>query len=579
MTSCRSRSSRSAWKRASSPTAIRPRSSSASSRMRSTSTRTWPASQPPSSSCAEVLGVDLAGGGRSGRRLGGESLARRPAGPIPGGLRRLGEPARRRSADDADPSGKALVPPLELRTVRRPGRRAPDGRACSRSSGPLSSMSTRRPPARSGPRHDVDADLAVTPALVDLPAGADARHFLEAQGLGWTYDLAARRGRGDGHQDPHRGAPRPADERGTTGSSWSASRSGKDHGAAVASLLDAHRYTRGLDLLPPGTATNVTDEAPEAAGRLDVQALFDSEFDRPVVPPPKKPPARTLPPVAASCARRRPAPSRSRSDSRRHGPRSRRRRGRPRARALARGEPGALAGDLGHVVLRPDELGERRLAAAAPRRHQLPPRLVHRLRPRGGPAPHAPGGASPLRDPPGLDVRASRRQRRPRPPREHADRHLRAGRDPDSVPLLDPDASDVAPDEDAEEQASDVGAIYGATPHIRELRLRPVDDTLSGAERPLLAARRPGRADVRSRPDDGTGPSRPRRSSRRTPGTRPSSSGRTTSGGGRRRPARSRRGATWRTTSTRCPATPTRRRQRSRSGPSSTASWPRTRGC
>ena len=54
---------------------------------------------------------------------------------------------------------------------------------------------------------------------------------------------------------------------------------------------------------------------------------------------------------------------------------------------------------------------------------------------------------------------------------------LDAWKSPDSVPQLDPDASDVAPDEDAEEQASDVGAIYGATPHIRELRLRPVDDT------------------------------------------------------------------------------------------------------
>ena len=49
--------------------------------------------------------------------------------------------------------------------------------------------------------------------------------------------------------------------------------------------------------------------------------------------------------------------------------------------------------------------------------------------------------------------------------------------DKDAVPLLDPDASDVVPDEKVEEQASDVGAIYGATPHIRELRLRPVDNT------------------------------------------------------------------------------------------------------
>ena len=57
-------------------------------------------------------------------------------------------------------------------------------------------------------------------------------------------------------------------------------------------------------------------------------------------------------------------------------------------------------------------------------------------------------------------------------------RDLRAlWRNVDAVPVLNPDASDAPPSDQVAEQASEVGAIYGATPHIRELRLRPVEDT------------------------------------------------------------------------------------------------------
>ena len=69
-------------------------------------------------------------------------------------------------------------------------------------------------------------------------------------------------------------------------------------------LLEAHRYTRGLELLPPGTATNVTDQAPDGAGRLDVGALFDAEFDRPAPPPRRR---------QDSATRRRPPTSAGRS--------------------------------------------------------------------------------------------------------------------------------------------------------------------------------------------------------------------------------------------------------------------------
>ena len=69
----------------------------------------------------------------------------------------------------------------------------------------------------------------------------------------------------------------------------------------------------------------------------------------------------------------------------------------------------------------------------------------------------------------------------------------------DAVPLLDPDSTDVPPDDTVEEQASDVGEVYGATPHIRELRLRPVDDR-SRADRPLRPAAGLRRAAVRAGP-------------------------------------------------------------------------------
>ena len=287
--------------------------------------------------------------------------------------------------------------------------------------------------------------------------------------------------------------------RATTGCSCSASPAGSEHGEAVSALLEAHRYTRGLDLLPPGTATNVTDDAPEAAGRLDVQALFDSEFDRPA--------AAAQAPGRSAGGRRRP-PHRARAVAlalglagdtaldRTAG------RGRRRARAGARGEPGALAGDLGLVVLRPDELGERRLAAPRRGRPGVAPELVHRLRARRGPAPDAPRRPAPLRDPPGLDVRAAARAapssttsrtrcstssptgRTTR--RRAAARSGRLGRGAGRARR----GAGVRRRRDLRRDA----AHPRAAPASRR-RHAP------RAERPLLAAARPGRAAVRARPD------------------------------------------------------------------------------
>ncbi len=329
---------------------------------------------------------------------------------------------------------------------------------------------------------DVDADLAFSPALVDLPAAADARGFLEAQGLGWTYDLGLAEAAGMVIRISIASLPdRPGagyDRLVVLGVAG-----GKEHGGAVGALLDAHRYTRGLDLLAPGTATNVTDEAPEAAGRLDVQALFESEFDRAVQPPipptPKTPPAQKVKPVGMM----RSAPA--------------------RALALALGIDGETALDRAQGAEGP----EHELSRAA--NQVLWPATwgtwfsdqmswVHDGAPLLEPADltvlrawftdvvRAEGPLPTLRvgrHPYGILPVSTFDPRTGGAVLDHLENTLidifGYWQNPDSVPLLDPDASDVAPDEDVEEQASDVGAIYGATPHIRELRLRPVDDTHS----------------------------------------------------------------------------------------------------
>ena len=326
----------------------------------------------------------------------------------------------------------------------------------------------------------VDPELAVTPALVDLPTGADASHFLEAQGLGWTYDLVAAEAAGMVVRIPIAELP----DRPTTGYDRIVVvgvAAGSDHDEEVAALLEAHRYTRGLDLLPPGTATNVTDEAPEAAGRLDLDGLFDSEFDRPVQQPDRGPPARlprkpAKPPDLLSAA---PA----------------------EAVAMAFG----LAGDTALHRAAGAEDPEPELARAA--NQALWPAtwdtwfsdqmswvsdgspllglddisflrswFVDYVRAEG-PLPTLRVGRHPY----GILPVSTFERRDGNAVLDHLENTLldifAAWQNRDSVPLLDPDASDVAPDEEAEEQASDVGAIYGATPHIRDLRLRPVDDT------------------------------------------------------------------------------------------------------
>ena len=142
----------------------------------------------------------------------------------------------------------------------------------------------------------VATPLTATPALVELPEGADARGFLDAQGLGWMHDLAAAEAAGMVIRIPL-SASRSRPSRGYDRLVVIGAALGTGHDAALQDLFDAHRYTRGLELLPPGTPTNVTADSPDGVGTLDVGALFDAEFARAETAP--KPPARgdrTLPP-------------------------------------------------------------------------------------------------------------------------------------------------------------------------------------------------------------------------------------------------------------------------------------------
>jgi hypothetical protein len=324
--------------------------------------------------------------------------------------------------------------------------------------------------------NDVDPELAVTPALVDIPAGADAQAFLEAQGLGWAHDLDAAETAGMVIRIPISALPdRPSagyDRLLVVGVA-----AGKEHGGEVGALLDAHRYTRGLDLIPPGTATNVTDQAPEAAGELDVQALFESEF--PASEPrgkdsltrgPGKPVGlmRSTPAGAVALALGLPA-------------------GTAVDRALGADDPEPELSRAANQALWPatwEAWLSEQMCWADDHTPLLGADTIAFLRGwftdfvrAEGPLPTLRVGQNPY----GLLPVSTFEHRDGGAVLDYLENTLvdllGAWRDLDSVPCLDPDASDVAPGENAAEQASDVGAIYGAVPHVRELRLRPVVDT------------------------------------------------------------------------------------------------------
>ena len=107
----------------------------------------------------------------------------------------------------------------------------------------------------------VRPDLVMAPNLADLPAGAGARELLTAQGLDWTVDLDAAIGAGMAVRVPWEripGAPMVTELLAV------GVRGARDDASGLAALLDAHRFTDGVELVPPGTPTNNTETA--AAG-------------------------------------------------------------------------------------------------------------------------------------------------------------------------------------------------------------------------------------------------------------------------------------------------------------------------
>jgi hypothetical protein len=377
------------------------------------------------------------------------------------------------------PEGALLNPPLKLRDVPRRTQSRP-GLARLLPARWVAFVETGED--RRGPfwaAQPVSGDLAVTPALVELGKDAAAREFLDAQGLSWTHDLTAAENAGMLIRIPLSALPdRPAagyDRLVVLGVAV-----GAGHSDALAKLLDAHRYTRGLDLIAPGAATNVTGQSPEGAGEVSVDALFESEFDRPVEPPrPRKPAARALtePPqlftvkpadaialafgLSADTAADRaagaahPAPELALAANRVLW---------PATWGKYFTDPMSWAGD-GAALLPPDDFDFLRQWFADYVRAD-------------GPLPVLRVGRQPY----GLLPVSTLERSQGALTRDRMENILldifAMWSDADAVPVLDPDASDLVPAEDeAAEPASDVGELYGATPHIHQLRLRAVDDT------------------------------------------------------------------------------------------------------
>ena len=332
--------------------------------------------------------------------------------------------------------------------------------------------------------HAVASPLPVTPALVDLPPGADgAKGFLDAQGLSWTYDLAAAESAGMVIRIPIAGLP-PRPRTGYPRLVVVGVAEGDGHGETVRALLDAHRYTHGLELLPPGTPTNVTDDVRDGAGGPDLGALFDAEFARPEpaaggreapvddLPFPRVPgdPADLLAAAPGDAV----AQVFGLAGETAAG------------RAAAALDPAPELARAAAAALWPATWGTwltdpmSRVADGSP---LLEPGDIETVREWFADFVRAEGPLPTLRvgrHPYGLLPAAARERRDGGSLFERLENLLldllEAWTNLDAVPVLDPDAADVPPSDAVAEQASDVGAVYGATPHIRELRLRPVSD-------------------------------------------------------------------------------------------------------
>ena len=124
-------------------------------------------------------------------------------------------------------------------------------------------------------------DLPLAPGPVDTEGPLDGRALLSAQGLAWTYDLAEAERAGMALRIDLEAAGVPV-RRGFTELIAIGARTGDQHDA-LAGLLDAHRYTHGLDLIPQGTPTNRTDTAAPGLSNEapDLDAVIAGELAEP----------------------------------------------------------------------------------------------------------------------------------------------------------------------------------------------------------------------------------------------------------------------------------------------------------
>lgn len=137
----------------------------------------------------------------------------------------------------------------------------------------------------------VTADLPMAPNLAALEPGDGVRALLSRQGLDWMTDFGAALEVGMGIR-----IPLTAEMRRNGFSELIVVGAADRDGDAdrLADLLGAHRYTRGLDLVPQGSPTNNTDAAASAISvdAPDLAPLFDSELD---FTPPKERPSLAVP--------------------------------------------------------------------------------------------------------------------------------------------------------------------------------------------------------------------------------------------------------------------------------------------
>jgi len=323
----------------------------------------------------------------------------------------------------------------------------------------------------------VAADLAVTPGLVDLPPGADARQFLEAQGMGWLTDIAAAVEAGMAIRIPLAALP-DLPPQGYDRLVVLGVAAGDDHHTAMAELLEAHRATQGLGILPPGTPTNTTATAAGiGADHDDVDAYFDTELDPPRVIPPLRflgEPAELFGLGAADAAAIAfGLAGWTALDRTRHAADPSADLARAANQALW---PATLGGWFGGALSWADD-GTSLLGPTG----MLSTRdwVADFVRPEG-PLPTLQVGNHPYGL---LPVRTNLPIADPATTLESLEDVLAGIEDSlggfeDAVPVLSPDATDRPPgsDEEAAARASAVGGALGAVPHLRRFVLRGVDE-------------------------------------------------------------------------------------------------------